>query len=323
MAASVNLVNKTFVITGGNSGIGLETARALLSKNAHVIVASKSRERGDAAVQELKQEASPEAKVECMQIDLASFSSIRQFAEDFEKRSLPLHVLVNNAGVFIPPTDRTEEDFEVTLGINHFGPFYLTHLLLHNLEQNAPARIVNLGSVLEMTGRSDWRDVLQGKHGKDDRSGLGIYGTTKLFNIMLAKEYSRRLQGKGIDCLATHPGLADTPLYPKLDKSKPEAVAVNLFEKVFHQSSEDGAISTLRASTDPSLTGQGFKYFGPWYKGPLQMHVGNEKERTPSNAIADDMQACKELYDMTLEIVAQKAPDIKKLAMAEPTSSSS
>ena len=73
MAASVNLVNKTFVITGGNSGIGLETARALLSKNAHVIVASKSRERGDAAVQELKQEASPEAKVECMQIDLASF----------------------------------------------------------------------------------------------------------------------------------------------------------------------------------------------------------------------------------------------------------
>ncbi|KAA6424661.1 MAG: hypothetical protein FRX49_05328 [Trebouxia sp. A1-2] len=317
MAASVNLAKKTFVITGGNSGIGLETARALLRK----CTSSKSRERGDAAVQELKQEASPEAKVECMQIDLASFSSIRQFAEEFEKRDLPLHVLVNNAGVFIPPNDRTEEDFEVTLGINHFGPFYLTHLLLHNLEQNAPARIVNLGSVLETTGRSDWRDVLQGKHGKDDRSGLGIYGTTKLFNIMLAKEYSRRLQGKGIDCLATHPGLADTPLYPKLDKSKPEAAAVNLFEKVFHQSSEDGAISTLRASTDPSLTGQGFKYFGPWYKGPLQMHVGNEKERTPSNAIADDMQACKDLYDMTLEIVSQKAPDIKKLAMPEPSSS--
>ena len=76
---------------------------------------------------------------------LSTCSSIRQFAEDFEKRGLPLHVLVNNAGVFIPPTDRTEEDFEVTLGINHFGPFYLTHLLLQNLEQNAPARIVNLG----------------------------------------------------------------------------------------------------------------------------------------------------------------------------------
>lgn len=76
---------------------------------------------------------------------LSVCSSIRNFADAFKKRDLPLHVLVNNAGVFIPPTDRTEEDFEVTLGINHFGPFYLTHLLLHNLEQNAPSRIVNLG----------------------------------------------------------------------------------------------------------------------------------------------------------------------------------
>lgn len=76
---------------------------------------------------------------------LTACSSIRDFAEAFQKRKIPLHVLINNAGVFMPPDDRTEEDFEVQLGINHFGPFYLTHLLLHNLEQNAPSRIVNLG----------------------------------------------------------------------------------------------------------------------------------------------------------------------------------
>lgn len=76
---------------------------------------------------------------------MSAYSSIRSFADAFKERDLPLHVLVNNAGVFIPPTDRTEEDFEVTLGINHFGPFYLTHLLLQNLEQNAPSRIGNLG----------------------------------------------------------------------------------------------------------------------------------------------------------------------------------
>lgn len=318
MAAAVNLANKTFVITGGNSGIGLETARALVQKNAHVVVASRTRERGDAAVQELKQEASAEAKVDCMQIDLASFSSIRDFADAFKKRDLPLHCLINSAGVFIPENDRTEQDFEVTLGINHFGPFYLTHLLLHNLEQNAPSRIVNLGSIAETAGRSDWRDVLQGKDDKDKRSGATIYGTSKLFNIMLAKEYSRRLQGKGIDCMATHPGIADTRLYPKLDTSKPEAKAVSLFEKIYNQSGEDGAISTLRAATDPSLTGQGFKYFGPWYKGPLIIHTGNDKERTPSNPIAEDMQACKDLYDLTFEIVAQKAADIKGLAIPEP-----
>ena len=201
MAGSVNLAQKTFVVTGGNSGIGLETARALVHKNAHVVIASRNWERGDAAVQELKQEAPSNAKVDCMQLDLASFrsaprccaclsvkhiccslfracSSIREFADAFEKRNLPLHALVskppctehsstkpaehpcsrikrtlvtlsrlqvNNAGVFMPPDARTEEDFEIQLGVNHFGPFYLTHLLLNNLEQSAPSRIVNLG----------------------------------------------------------------------------------------------------------------------------------------------------------------------------------
>lgn len=76
---------------------------------------------------------------------LFACSSIRNFADEFKKRNSPLHCLINNAGVFVPPNDRTEEDFEITLGINHFGPFYLTHLLLHNLEQHAPSRIVNLG----------------------------------------------------------------------------------------------------------------------------------------------------------------------------------
>lgn len=75
---------------------------------------------------------------------LIACSSIRDFADDFESRELPMHVLINNAGAFVPQDDRTEEDFEIQLGVNHFGPFYLTHLLLHNLEHNAPSRIVNL-----------------------------------------------------------------------------------------------------------------------------------------------------------------------------------
>jgi len=319
MAASINLAGKTFLVTGGNSGIGYETARALARKNAHVVIASKTKERGEKAAQEIREEASAEAKIDCMQMDLASFSSIRSFADEYKARKYPLHVLVNNAGVFIPPTDRTEEDFEVTLGINHFGPFYLTHLLLNNLEQSAPSRIVNLGSIAENFGRSDWKDLLTDK-ANTDRSGIGIYGTTKMFNIMLAQEYNRRLQGKGIDCFATHPGIAATPLYPKLDKEKPEAKAFDIFESVYNQSAGDGAISTVKAATDPSLEGQGFKYFGPFYKGPLIIHTGNEKERTPSNSITTDPKACRELYDMTFDIVAQKAADIKGLAIKEPVS---
>ncbi|KAL0042386.1 hypothetical protein WJX77_010878 [Trebouxia sp. C0004] len=257
--------------------------------------------------------ATKRAKLECMQVDLASFSSIKDFSNKFLDSGTPLHVLINNAGVFIPPDDRTEEDFEVTMGIDHFAPFYMTHLLLQNLEQNAPSRIVNLGSMAESYAPADWKSALTGR--QFERSGMQAYGAAKLFNIMLAKEYSKRLKGKKIDAFAAHPGTAKTAIWDKMDKEKVEGVAFDLTAKPTSQSQETGALPVIRAATDPTLTGQGFKYFGPFYKGPINANIGNEEERTTTNPVADDMNACKELYDMTLEIVGQKAPEILDLAM--------
>lgn len=316
-AAAAAAAGKTFLITGGNTGIGYEAAKALYLKNAHVIIASKTKERGQEAVKSLQQIASTSGSVDMVQMDLASFGSIKDAVAELKQKKAPISVLVNNAGVFIPPDDRTEEDFEITLGVNHFGPFLLTHLLLDILEANKPSRIINLGSVTETVGRSDWLDLLHGRDHKDERSGIGIYGTTKLFNIMLAKEFSRRLKQRGIDGFACHPGIARTDLYAKNDKSKPEGVAFDLFQKVYYQSAEDGSVSILRPATDPDLQGQGFKYFGPPYKGPALLHINNDAERGTTNPIADDDDACKRLYEETFKIVADKEPAIRQYYMEE------
>eukprot|EP00891_Asterochloris_glomerata_P003412 jgi/Astpho2/3412/fgenesh1_pg.00054_%23_66_t len=279
---------------GGDSGIGREAARALAAAHGHVIVANQNREKAAAAVQRIKTET-PDAKVEAMHLDLASFSSIKEFAKEVQDRKLELHALINNAGVFLPPDDRTEEDYEITMGVNHFGPFYLTHLLLDNLKRNRPSRIINLGSITESFGRSDWREVLRNDGGQQVRSGLGLYSCTKMFNIMLAREFARRLNGQGIDCFACHPGVADTELYSKTDKSKPEGVAFPVLDKVWGQSAERGAIPIIKAATDPELTGRGFAYFGPPYKGPAVIHMKNDGEPGVTNSITADAEAAKEL----------------------------
>jgi len=306
---------KTFLITGGNSGIGYEAAKALYLKNAHVIIASKTKERGQEAIKSIKQSGSTSGSIDMVQLDLASFGSIKDAAAELREKKAPIHALVNNAGVFIPPNDRTEEDLEITLGINHFGPFLFTHLLLDTLVANKPSRIVNLGSITETVGRSDWLDLIRGS--KDTRSGIGIYGTTKLMNIMLAKEYSRRLKSRGVDGFACHPGIAQTELYAKTDKDKPEGVAFDLIQKGYNQSAEDGSISILKAATDPDIQGQGFKYFGPPYAAGIPLHIDNAGERSTSNAIADDAEACKQLYDETFKIVAGKEPSIKQYYMED------
>jgi NAD(P)-dependent dehydrogenase (short-subunit alcohol dehydrogenase family) len=315
-AAADSVRGKWFIVTGGNSGVGYEAVKALYQKNANVIMASKSNQRGEDAMQQILHEPSESGQVHLMQLDLASFESIKTFAQTIKMKQIPLYALINNAGVFLPPEDTTEEDFEVTLGVNHFGPFLLTHLLLDQFIK--PARIVNLGSVAESFGRSDWLELLHGENHKDERSGLGIYGTTKLFNIMLAKEFARRLGGRGIDCFACHPGIVRTPLYEKSDKLKVEAATLDLFSRVWNQSAEDGAISMLRAATDPALQGRGFAYFGAPYKGPAVIHKNNDQEQPTSNPIAEDPEACRKLYEETFDIVSQKEPSIKELKMPEP-----
>jgi len=136
---------KIFIVTGGNVGCGYETARALVRLGGHVIIGTRNKEKGEKAVESIKKDTGSE-KIENMQLDLADLNSVRSFAQEFLKKNLPLHVLINNAGIMMVPFSKTVDGHENQFGSNHIGHFLLTNLLLDVIIKSAPSRIINLTS---------------------------------------------------------------------------------------------------------------------------------------------------------------------------------
>lgn len=292
-----DMFGKVAIVTGSDSGIGLKTAEQLALHHAHVIMAVRNT---DAAKQQVAriQEHSPWAKFTVMYLELSSYKSIRAFAEEFLASKLPLHVLVNNAGVLAPgPGHMTSEDgFEYTLAVNFFGPKYLTHLLLDRLKASAPSRIVNVASLGEMAGDIDWEDL---GGSKLSHSGWQAYARSKLFLIMYSFDLNRRLRGTGVDVYAVHPGVVNSPGEGKSDKHYIMALLAYVGAHLNGQTEERGALSTLYAATEPRLQGRGGRYYGP---NPFGLQVlgyagGNTVERTPFNHYAKDPAACTQLYE--------------------------
>jgi len=153
----VDLSNKVVIITGANTGIGIETANSLASMNGHIILACRDVSRGTAAVDAVKK-ASGNSKVEVMKLDLNSLQSVREFAKQFQAKNLPLHILINNAGVMWVPYGKTQDGFEMHFGVNHLGHFLLTNLLLDKLKQSR-GRIVNVSSGAQSQGKIPFDDL--------------------------------------------------------------------------------------------------------------------------------------------------------------------
>ena len=153
-----DLTGKVAIVTGANSGLGYETARALARKNAHVVMAVRSQEKGQAAIKQIRQE-SPTALLELMPLDLADLASIRQFAETFKANYNRLDILSNNAGVMAIPYRKTADGFEMQFGTNHLGHFALTGLLLPVLQATPNARVVNTSSSLSNRGHINFDDL--------------------------------------------------------------------------------------------------------------------------------------------------------------------
>ncbi len=197
--------SKTVLVTGANTGIGFETAAGLAGMGAEVVITSRDTAKGDAAVMEIEQRH-PGASVTATQLDLARLDDVRRFAAEFKERFSQLHVLINNAGLILNKRQLTEDGFESTFQINHLGPFLLTHLLLDKLEASAPSRIINVASAAHRGGRLDFDDL------QSERSyrGMRVYGTSKLCNILFAKELARRLEGTGVTAYSLHPGTVRT-----------------------------------------------------------------------------------------------------------------
>jgi NAD(P)-dependent dehydrogenase (short-subunit alcohol dehydrogenase family) len=199
------MTGKICIVTGANTGIGKETALGLAKLGATVVMVCRDRERGEAALREIKQKSGND-RVELMICDFSSQSSIRQFASDFNQRHDRLDVLVNNAGVVLREHSMTEDGLESTFAINHLGYFLLTNLLVDVLKKSAPSRIVSVASTGHKFGKLDISAWPTG----GEYSAFGAYANSKLANVLFTYELARRLLGSGATATVLHPGVVRT-----------------------------------------------------------------------------------------------------------------
>ena len=286
-----DLAGKSFIVTGANSGLGLETARALTAKGARVVLACRTEAKAQAAL-----DAIGRGRAEFAPLDLASLKSVRAFAEEVARR-LPEGVdgLANNAGVMAPPRTLTEDGFEMQFGTNHLGHFALTGLLLPLLARRPAARVVSVSSFGHWIGRISFDDLA----GARRYERWTFYGQSKLANLLFTRELQRRLAARHPHVLAAaaHPGYADTNLQGTAARAEGAIVAKGFAvgNSVFAQSAASGALPTLRALTDPAVKGD--DYFGPSIVGLW----GSPTRATRSPAATNDATA-RRLWDESVRL---------------------
>jgi NAD(P)-dependent dehydrogenase (short-subunit alcohol dehydrogenase family) len=262
-----SLAGKRILITGANSGIGYHAALKLARKGAHVMLACRDRQRGEAALALLQGE-SPGTHAELVILDLASLTSVQDFAAKELSQRRPLDILINNAGVMAPPKRlETAEGFELQFGTNVLGHFALTALLMPALEQAAVEspdrpRVVTLASIAHKRGQLNFDDLQSTR----SYSPMRAYQQSKLADLMLALELDRRLRAANsrVMSVAAHPGVANTNLFQVGDHSSFEKAIRNLVGHaigIILNTDSEGALPTLYAATSSDVKDGG--YYGP------------------------------------------------------------
>jgi protochlorophyllide reductase len=296
------------LVTGANSGLGLETARALVAQGATVVLACRSLAKAEAARQQLLVASS--GALDVLELDLADLESVRAGARQVEERYGRLDLLLANAGVMAPPRMRTRQGFELQFGVNHLGHYLLTRLLLPLLTVQPGARVVHVTSGAQYFGRFAFDD-LNGDRGYDR---WAAYGQSKLANVAFALELQRRLQvaGSGVWSLAAHPGLARTNLQPAsvaASGARIEGVAYRLLDPLF-QSAAMGALPQLFAATAPEVEPGG--HYGPSRFGGLS---GWPAPARVAPAALDPVQGSR-LWQMSEQLCRQVLPELELPALA-------
>jgi NAD(P)-dependent dehydrogenase (short-subunit alcohol dehydrogenase family) len=281
---------RTAVITGANTGLGYETAAALAAKGAHVVLAVRNTDKGQAAA-DLISRRSPGASVAVQELDLTSLASIRAAAEQLRAAHDSIDLLINNAGVMFTPRSTTKDGFELQFGTNHLGHFAFTGLLLDHIVAAPGSRVVTVSSVGHRFARNGIRfDDLQWEK---DYSRVGAYGQAKLANLMFTYELQRRLRGTGTIAAAAHPGGSRTELTRNLP---PLLGAVTKLAEPLFQPAEMGALPQLRAATDPGVIGG--QYFGPDGFGEQRGYP----VVVASTRVSHDIAAQKRLWTVSEEL---------------------
>jgi NAD(P)-dependent dehydrogenase (short-subunit alcohol dehydrogenase family) len=302
-----SLAGTRVIITGANSGIGYHAALKLARKGAQVVLACRDRQRGEDALARLHAD-SPGPHTDLAILDLASLSSVRDFAKKELARQRPLHILINNAGVMAPPRRlQTADGFELQFGTNVLGHFALTALLMPALEQASAAsldrpRIVTIASIAHKRGRLNFDDLQSTK----TYSPLKAYQQSKLADLIFAFELDRRLRAANsrVMSVAAHPGVAKTNLFQAGDYSPFEKTVRNIVGHaigIVLNTDSEGALPTLYAATAPGAEDGG--YYGPQGFQEMSGHVVDRAIVAPQ---ARDSSAATRLWEICEDLTGIK-----------------
>jgi NAD(P)-dependent dehydrogenase (short-subunit alcohol dehydrogenase family) len=279
-----SLEGRTCLVTGATSGIGLETAVGLAERGAHVVIAGRDARRAEIARADVTRR-SGNRNVDLLLADLSAQAEVRKLADAFLSGYPALHVLVNNAGAVWNRRELTVDGLEATFAVNHLAYFLLTHLLLDRIRASAPARIVNVASDAHRFGSIDWDDLQSERRyrGLPVVSGLRVYATSKLANLLFTAELARRLAGSGVTANSAHPGMVATGL-GKNNGALGEIGA--LLVRPFARTPAQGAATSIHLASAPELASVSGQYFA------------NKRRRAPA-AAALDAGAARRLWEVS------------------------
>ena len=275
----VDQQGRTFIVTGANSGLGAEAAKALVRAGAHVILACRNVDKGNVVAAPLGERA------EVRRLDLADLASVREFADSIDA----VDVLVNNAGVMAIPLRRTVDGFEMQIGTNHLGHFALTGLLLGKVRD----RVVTMSSNMHKMGRIDLDDL---NWERRTYRRWPAYGQSKLANLLFAYELQRRLaaSGSAVRSLASHPGYSSTNLQSHTESISSRIMA--LADPFVAQSAAMGALPMLYAATVPDAAGGS-------YLGPSSMFESRGYPKVVgSNRKSHDESVARQLWSLSEQL---------------------
>ncbi|KJA25648.1 hypothetical protein HYPSUDRAFT_134827 [Hypholoma sublateritium FD-334 SS-4] len=289
-----DLTGKVIIVTGASSGIGRETAKALLDHNAKVYIATYNADKAANTISELKEETGNEAIF--IKLDLADLKSIKAAAEEFSSKERELHVLFNNAGIFRPPVERlTAQGYDAQFGVHVVGHFYLTKLLLPALIAGAKSspdgksRVVNTASSASLGVTGINFNTLKESPLRKEKGGQFLYGQSKLGNILFSNELARRYGDQGIVSTALNPGNIKSDIQRNLPGWGQWLFSLVTYDEAY------GPLTQLWAGTAPETAEMNGKYLIPW----ARLGTSGKSGRDP--------QLAKELWTWLEEQIAQNA----------------
>ncbi len=299
--AGKDLTGKTVFVTGGNSGLGMETGRAMAAKRAHVVLAGRDQSKLDAAVATIKNEQ-PDAQVDTIICDLSALDSVRACGKEANERFAKIDLLINNAGVMACPLTQTSDGFEMQFGTNHLGHFTLTKHLMPLIEAGEDKRIVNLSSRGHFIAPANLEDP---NFESAEYEPWLSYGQSKTANVLFSVGLEDRFASKGIHAYAVHPGGIDTNLGRHLSEEQAEALVqrVTTSDPSFEwKSIPQGAATSVWAATADELEGKG----GVYCEDCGMAKVDNESSNSGVRSYALDKASADRLWAISEELVGEE-----------------